>query len=74
MRERERERDRERQRQRQRQRETHSRAHMQVHGMMQKPAYVFDSRGTWDNKRLSDLGFLAYRLGKPDVFIPAGPE
>ena len=38
-----------------------------VYEVMSKPAYVFDSRGAFDNKVLNDIGFMVYRLGKPNL-------
>ena len=35
-----------------------------VHEVMMKPAFVFDSRGVWNNRELRDIGFVAYRLGQ----------
>jgi len=34
---------------------------------MEKPAYIFDSRGAFDNRELNDLGFVVYRIGKPNL-------
>ena len=36
-----------------------------VYQSMEKPAYVFDSRGLYDKKQLEDIGFVTYRIGKP---------
>ena len=38
-----------------------------IHAAMRKPAYIFDSRGTWDNKLLKDIGFSVYRIGNPSL-------
>lgn len=38
-----------------------------VYEIMSKPAYVFDSRGTFEQKLLHDIGFVVYRLGKPNL-------
>mmetsp|Transcript_45156 Transcript_45156/g.66218 ORF Transcript_45156/g.66218 Transcript_45156/m.66218 type:complete len:483 (+) Transcript_45156:78-1526(+) len=39
----------------------------QVYAAMEKPAYIFDSRGAFDNRELNDLGFVVYRIGKPNL-------
>lgn len=38
-----------------------------VYEIMSKPAYVFDSRGTFEQKLLHDIGFVVYRLGKSNL-------
>lgn len=32
---------------------------------MQKPAFVFDGRNVVDVKKLRDIGFIVYSIGKP---------
>jgi UDPglucose 6-dehydrogenase len=36
-----------------------------IFGAMEKPAFVFDGRNALDHRRLFDLGFNVYPLGKP---------
>eukprot|EP00802_Teleaulax_amphioxeia_P005699 Tamp_05703.p1 GENE.Tamp_05703~~Tamp_05703.p1 ORF type:complete len:483 (+),score=141.99 Tamp_05703:63-1511(+) len=38
-----------------------------VYKVMHKPAFVFDSRGTFDNAELTKIGFISYRIGKPNL-------
>ncbi|XP_044442403.1 UDP-glucose 6-dehydrogenase 2-like [Triticum aestivum] len=35
-----------------------------VHDVMQKPAYVLDSRNILDLEKLEDIGFIFYAIGK----------
>ena len=38
-----------------------------VYTVMNKPAFVFDSRGTFDNSALKKIGFISYRIGKANL-------
>lgn len=36
-----------------------------IYGNMQKPAFVFDGRNVVDPKKLREIGFIVYSIGKP---------
>ena len=38
---------------------------VRVFGLMQKPAFVFDGRNILDHRRLREIGFEVYAIGKP---------
>nr|AFK35914.1 unknown [Lotus japonicus] len=39
--------------------------YQKVYDNMQKPAFVFDGRNVVDDKKLREIGFIVYSIGKP---------